>query len=323
MKASTSKRYGEPQVFELSEIIQPKPTDKEVLIKMQASTVTGADLMMRKGKPRIGRLYLGLIKPKVTVLGFDFAGEVVQVGPGVSKFKVGDKVFGGSTRLGCYAEYTVVREDDVITQLPKHIDYKQAAPITGSAITVMNFLIGLARLKAGDKLLINGASGGLGTYAIQLGKHLGAEVTAITSTKNSSLVKQLGADVVIDYTQDDFTQYGERYDVIFDTLGKLSYATCKPKLTDSGIFMSSVLSFPLMWQMLKTRLVGKRRVKSSSTGMLPVKQRLEYLLALKELLAAGKLLTVVDKIYPLEQMAEAHSYVQSGRKRGHVIITPN
>lgn len=320
MKASVSKKYGTPEVFEMEDVTKPVPKHNEVLVRVYATTVTGSDLMMRKGKPYVGRIYLGLRKPKTTILGFDFAGEVVEFGKNVTSFTVGDKVFGGTTTLGCYAEYTCVNMDDVITTIPENCSYQSAAPISGSGITVMNFLKGLAKLKTGDKLLINGASGSLGTYAVQIAKCFGAEVTGVCSTTNMKMVKDLGADFVIDYTNEDFTKNGKQYDVIFDTVAKITFSSCKNSLTEKGIFLSSVISFPLLLQILKTSLIGDKKVKTSSTGMLPAKERLDYLLELKELLKTKTIKTVIDNYYPLSQMGDAHQYVEKGHKKGNIII---
>lgn len=320
MKASVSKIYGAPEVFKMEGVTKPVPKHNELLVRVYATTVTGSDLMMRKGKPFVGRLYLGLHKPKTTILGFDFAGEVVEIGKNVTSFKVGDKVFGGTTTLGCYAEYTCVNMDDVITTMPENISYQSAAPLSGSGITVMNFLKGLAKLKTGDKVLINGASGSLGTYAVQIAKYFGAEVTGVCSTTNMKMVKELGADFVIDYTNEDFTKNGKQYDVIFDTVAKITFSSCKNSLTEKGIFLSSVISFPLLFQILKTSLIGDKKVKTSSTGMLPAKERLDYLLELKELLKTKTIKTVIDNSYPLSQMGDAHQYVEKGHKKGNIII---
>jgi NADPH:quinone reductase-like Zn-dependent oxidoreductase len=323
MKASINKMYGTPEVFKIEDVAKPIPKYNEVLVRVYAATVTGSDLMMRKGKPYVGRLYLGLNKPKTTILGFDYAGEIVELGGNVTSFKVGDKIFGGKTALGCYAEYTCVNVNDVIATMPENISYQAAAPVSGSAITVMNFLKGLAKIKAGDKLLINGASGSLGTYAVQIAKQFGAEVTGVCSTTNMNMVRELGADFVIDYTKEDFIKNGKQYDIIFDTVGKITFSYCKNSLTQKGIYLSSVIGFPLLLQMMKTSLFGNRKVKSSSTGMLPVKKRLNYLLELKELLKAEKIKTVIDHSYPLSQMVNAHSYVEKGHKKGNVVIEIN
>jgi NADPH:quinone reductase-like Zn-dependent oxidoreductase len=321
MKASVSKMYGTPEVFKMIDIVKPIPKHNEVLVRIYAATVTGSDIMMRKGKPYVGRLYLGLTKPKITILGFDFAGEIVETGKDITSFKVGDKVFGGTTTLGSYAEYTCVNMNDVITIMPENISYQEAAPVSGSGITVMNFLKGLAKIKAGDKLLVNGASGSLGTYAVQISKQFGAEVTGICSTTNMKMVKELGADFVIDYTNTDFTKAGKQYDVIFDTIGKTSFSECKNSLTENGIYLSSVISLPLLWQIIKTSLFGTKKARSSLTGMLPVKERLIYFLELKELLKTEKIKTVIDNTYSLSQMADAHKYVEKGHKKGNIIIS--
>jgi NADPH:quinone reductase-like Zn-dependent oxidoreductase len=210
MNAIEYKKYGAPEVFEFNQVLKPTPKFNEVLVKVYSSTVTAADIMMREGKPFIGRLYLGIKRPKRTILGFEFAGEVVEVGRAVTRFKQGDRVFGGTTTLGCYSEYTCVSDNDVITTLPENITYEEAAPVSGSAITVFNFLVGQAKIKKGQKILIIGAAGGLGTYAIQIAKHFGAIVTSVCSTDNIPLVKNLGTDFAIDYTQGDFTEQGQQ-----------------------------------------------------------------------------------------------------------------
>jgi NADPH:quinone reductase-like Zn-dependent oxidoreductase len=323
MKAIEYKMYGTPEVVTLQDIEKPSPKPHEVLIKVHATTVTAADIMMRKGEPVIGRLYLGLNKPKRTVLGFEFAGEIVALGQNVSLFKVGDKVFGGTTTLGCYAEYTCVSEKDVLTTMPENITYEEAAPITGSAITVFDFLKGKANIQPNQKVLINGASGGVGTYAVQIAKHFGAEVTAVCSTSNVNMVKSLGADTVIDHTKEDFTKNGVQYDIIFDTVSKSSFSECKNALTPKGVYLPTVINPAIFFQMIWTSIVGGKKVKSSSTGLLPVKDRLSYLMDIKELLKTGELKTITDKYYHLAQMAAAHTYVEKGHKKGNLVIMVN
>lgn len=321
MKAIEYLNYGAANVFVLSEKAKPQPKANEVLVKVAASTVTAADIMMREGKPLIGRLYLGISRPKRTILGFEFAGEIVGLGSAVSEFKLGDRVFGGTTTLGCYAEYVCISVDDVITTMPENLSFAEAAPVSGSAITVLNFLAGIAKLQKNQKILIIGGSGALGTYAIQWAKLVGAEVTAVCSTTNVPLVKALGADQALDYTQEDFTLFGERYDVIFDTVNKSSFAACKNVLTENGLYLPTVVSGKVLFQMLWTAFFCKKKVKSSSTGLLPVRDRLRYFQEIKGLLATGKLKTVIDRSYPLEQMTEAHTYVEGGHKKGSVVIT--
>ena len=254
MKAIEYTRYGSPEVLHLNDMPIPTPAPNEVLIRIHATTATAADIMMRKGDPYIGRLYTGLNGPKRTIPGFEFAGEVVETGSAVTIFKVGDKVFGGTTTLGCYAEYACVSETGVLTTMPDNISYAEAAPVNGSAITVMNFLKGLGNIQKGQRVLINGASGGLGTYAIQIAKHYGAEVTGVCSTKNMAMVKSLGANHVIDYTREDFTKSGLQYDIIFDTLGRRSFGDCKKALTTDGIYLSAVMNPPLLFHMLWTKI---------------------------------------------------------------------
>lgn len=321
MKAIEYKMYGEPEVLMLQEIGKPRPKPHEVLIKVYATTVTSADIMMRKGKPVIGRLYLGFKRPKRPILGFEFAGEIVELGKDVTLFKVGDKVFGGTTTLGSYAEYACVSEKDVLTTMPDNISYEEAAPVTGSAVTVMDFLKGKANIQPNQKVLINGASGGVGTYAVQIAKSFGAEVTAVCSTSNVAMVKSLGVDTVIDYTKEDFTKNGVQYDIIFDTVNKSSFSECKNSLTPKGIYMPTVLSATLFLQMIWTSIIGGKKVKSSSTGLQPVKDRLNYLMEIKELLKTGKIKTVTDTHYPLAQMTAAHTYVEKGHKKGNLVIT--
>ncbi len=322
MKASISKNYGTPEVFNYGEVVTPVPNRNEVLVKIHVSTVTGSDLMMRRGKPYIGRLFLGLTKPKTTILGFDFAGEIYGLGEHVTAFKVGDRVFGGTTALGTYAEYACIHIDDVISILPPNMTFMEAAPVAGSAITVMNFLKGLANIKTGNRVLINGASGSLGTYAVQIAKTYGAEVTVVCISANLKMVKELGADFVIDYTTSDFTQNNKRYDIIFDTVGNRTFSDCKKSLTDSGVFLSTVINFRLMLDILKTSFMfSKKRAKSSSTGMLHAKRRLAYLLELKQLMERRKIKTIIDQTYTLDQMIKAHQHAESGPKKGNIIIT--
>ncbi len=320
MKAIEYTRYGSPDVLQMKDMPLPTPKPNEVLIRIHATTATAADIMMRKGNPFIGRLYTGLKGPKRTILGFEFAGEVVETGSAVTLFKTGDKVFGGTTTLGCYAEYACVSESDVLTTMPDNISYAEAAPVNGSAITVMNYLKGLGNIRKGHRVLINGASGGLGTYAIQIAKHYEAEVTGVCSSRNVDIVKALGADHVIDYTKEDFTKNGIKYDIIFDTVGRRSFGDCKKALADNGIFMSAVMDLPLLFHMLWTQLFGGKKAMASATGLLPVKQRLSYFLELKELLRTTKIKTVIDASYPLAQIAVAHAYVEKGHKRGSIII---
>jgi NADPH:quinone reductase-like Zn-dependent oxidoreductase len=321
MKAIETKKYGSADVFKLNEIARPVPKANEVLIRVFASTVTASDIMMREGKPLIGRLFIGLRRPKNTIPGFDFAGEVVEVGSEVTLFNTGDRVFGGSTALGCYAEYVCVNSEDVLSTIPENTSYEEAAPFSGSAITVWNFLKAKGDIQKNQKVLINGASGGLGTYAVQIAKYFGAEVTGVCSTGNVEMVKSLGADHVIDYTKEDFTKVADSYDIIFDTVGKRTFSQCNKSLKQNGIYLSAVMSFPLFIQSIFSSFFGNKKAITSATGLLPAKVRLQYLLELKQLMKAGKIKSVIDHSYPLAQMAEAHKYVEKGHKKGNVVIS--
>lgn len=320
MKAVQSTKYGSPEVFQLSEVERPDPKPHEILVRNYATTVTAADIMMRKGKPLIGRLYLGIKKPKRTIQGFEFAGEVAKVGDAVTIFEVGDRVFGGTTALGGYGEYVCIDQNAVVTTIPDSISYEQAAPVNGSAITVMNFLHRLGNIQQGQKVLVNGASGGLGTYAVQIAKHFGAEVTGVCSTSNVDLVKSLSADKVIDYKKEDFTKNGIHYDIIFDTVGKRSYTECKNSLTKNGLYLSPVANPLLFLQMLWTSFRSGKKAKTSATGLLPVKVRLKYFIDVKKMMSAGQVKTVIDRHYQLSDMSAAHKYVETGHKKGNVIV---
>jgi NADPH:quinone reductase-like Zn-dependent oxidoreductase len=320
MNAITASKYGEADVLKLTTIKRPSPGENEVLVRNYAANVTAADIMMRNGKPKIGRLYLGLTKPKRTVPGFDFAGEIVGIGHGVNTFTVGDNVFGGTTTLGCYAEFVCVNVNDVITVIPENTSYEEVVPIASSAITVLNFLKGLAQIKPGDRVLINGASGSLGTYAVQYAKYIGAEVTGVCSTSNMELVKSLGADYVIDYTRTNFTQNGRRYEVIFDTVGKQSFSKCRKVLSPNGIYLSSVIGMPLLFRSLLQSIFGKQKAKFSATGALPAKKRLAYLEEIAAIMATGQLKSVIDRTYSLQELPDAHRYVERGHKKGNVVI---
>ncbi len=324
MKAIICTKYGAPDVLQLQEVEKPIPKENEILIKVHASSVTTADTMIRIGKPYFGRLFMGLSKPKTKITGTGFSGEVQAVGENVTLFEKGDTVFGESLfGDGTNAEFICVAEDGILVSKPNNLKDEEAAPMCDGALTSMNFIKNLANLKKGQKILINGASGSLGTAAIQLAKHFEAEVTAVCSLANFELVKSLGADFAIDYTQEDFTKNEQQYDVIYDTVGKTSLTKCCNSLTSSGIFMSPVLSIPLLFQMLISSLFGKKKAKFSATGILPVKKLNEMLIELKEIIILGRLNSVIDKTYSLNQVVEAHSYISQGHKKGNVVISMN
>lgn len=321
MKGIISTKYGKPNVLQLTEVEKPIPKENEVLIRVKVASVTTADSMMRTGKPYIGRLFLGLSKPKNPIPGTGFAGVIESVGASVRLFKEGDKVFGENiSTFGANAEFVCVPEDSVIAHIPTNMTFEEAAPVCDGALTSMNFLKNLAEIEPGQKVLINGASGSLGTTAIQLAKYFGAEVTGVCSTTNLELVKFLGADHVIDYTKQDFTKTDQIYDIIYDTVGKSTFSSCKRALTENGIYISPVLGMPLLGDMIYTSLFGKKKVKFSATGTLSVKDLRILFQELKGIIERGKIKTIIDEAFPLENIVEAHTYIDKGHKKGNVIV---
>lgn len=321
MKAMVAVGYGSPDVLQLQEVSKPEPKVNELLVKVIAASATTADTMMRTGKPYIGRLLIGLTKPKKGIPGTGFAGIVEEVGAEVSDFRVGDRVF-GETAFGfsANAEFLTIAEDGVILHMPENLDYADAANFCDGHLTSYNFLKEIAQIKPNERVLINGASGALGTSAVQLAKQLGAHVTAVCSGRNTGLVKSLGADVIIDYQQKDFTKANEQYDYVYDTVGKSSFKACKPILTENGVYLSPVLSFSLLLQMIFTALVGKQKAKFEATGT-NKEEKLRFMLSsVLDIYKAGGLKTIIDRQFPLEKLAEAHRYIDSGDKRGNVVI---
>ena len=322
MKAIIITKYGSPDVLQMQEVEKPSPKDNEVLIKVRAASVTKADTMMRTGKPYFGRLFMGVTKPKNRISGTGFAGVIESLGSKVEMLKKGDEVFGENiTSFGTNAEYVCVPEDGVIEMIPGDMTFQEAAPICDGALTSMNFLKNLAEIQPGQKVLINGASGSLGTSAVQLAKYFGTEVTGVCSSKNLELVKSLGADKVIDYTQQNFTSLDQKYDIIYDTVGLSSFSDCKDVLTKNGIYISPVLGLPLLADMIYTSLFGKKKARFSATGILPVPKLKILLQKVIELIEVGQLESIIDKSYSLDQAAEAHRYVEKGHKTGNVVIT--
>jgi NADPH:quinone reductase-like Zn-dependent oxidoreductase len=320
MKAVVCNAYGGPEVLEIVEREKPTPGPKEVLIRIQASVVAPSDCAYRKGEPFMLRLFSGLSRPK-SVPGDLFSGAVVAVGDGVTRFAVGDEVFGAAgTSYGCHAELLGLAETAALVKKPPMIDHAAAVSLCDGGLTALPFLRDQARLEAGQRILIIGASGSVGTYAVQLAKHLGAHVTGVCSTRNLELVRGLGADAVIDYTAEDFTARDETYDAVFDAVAKSSYSSCKGILTPRGRYLTTVPSLGIMLQMLATKLFSRRRVRFAATGLNKPAQKIADLNYLLGLLGAGRLRPVIDRRYPLAEIVAAHHYVETGRKRGNVII---
>ena len=318
MKAIVYEKYGPPDVLQLKEVEKPTPKDNEVLVKIYATTVNRTDCAIRKAEPFISRFITGLIRPKKTILGTEFAGEIEAVGKDVTSFKVGDKVFGFSgSDFGAHAEYMTMPEEGVLTTMPENMTYEEAAPSTEGAHYALSF-IRKANIQSGQRVLINGASGAIGSAAVQLVKYFGADVTAVCNTKNVELVKALGADKVLDYTKEDFTKDDQMYDVVLDEVGKSSFGRCKPLLKPGGMYFSSELGYMAQNLILAlvTPIIGNKKV------MFPIPKHSKEAIALfKELIEAGKFKGVIDRCYPLEEIVEAYKYVETGQKTGNVVIT--
>ena len=318
MKAIVYTEYGPPDVLQLKEVAKPVPKDNEVLIKVYATTVTTADGMMRRGESLVSRIILGLRKPrrKFKIPGLELAGEIEETGQDVKRFRKGEQVYGFTGfGPGAYAEYKCMSEEGSLVIKPTNMTYEEAAAVVDGASTALFFLKDKADIQSGEKVLINGASGSIGTFAVQLAKYFGAEVTGVCSTANLELVKSLGADKVIDYTKEDFTKNGETYDIIFDTVGKSSFSRCKGSLKKNGRYVVTVMGLAPLVQTLWTRVTGSKKVIFAMSI-----EKTEALIFLKELIEAGKLKPVIDRHYPLEQIADAHRYVDTGRKKGNVVI---
>lgn len=322
MKAIVYTKYGPPDVLQLKEVEKPIPKDNEVLIRIYATTVTATECTFRKGEPFVYRLYTGLIRPKITTLGEELAGEIEAVGKDVKLFKEGDQVFGSAgTSFGTYTEYICLPEDGVLAIKPANMTYEEAASSCVGILTALPFLRDKGNIQGGQKVLINGASGSVGTAAVQLAKYFGAEVTGVCSTANLEMVKSLGADKVIDYTKEDFTKTGQTYDIIFDTVGKTSFSRCKSSLKQKGIYLEAAFGLAIFPQVLWTSIIGSKKAMIAATGLRPASDKTKDLIFLKELMEVGKIKPVIDRRYPLEQIAEAHRYVDKGHKKGNVVIT--
>jgi NADPH:quinone reductase-like Zn-dependent oxidoreductase len=321
MKAIVYERYGSPDVLELKEVAKPTPKDNEVLIKNHATTVTSGDWRARSlelpvGFGFMGRLVFGISRPRQPILGTELAGHIESVGKDVTKFKVGDQVFAFSgASMGCHAEYKCMPQDGAVASKPANLTYDEAAALSFGGTTALVFFR-RAKLQSGEKVLVNGASGGVGTAAVQLARHFGADVTAVCSTANLELVRSLGAAHVIDYTKDDFTKNGETYDVIVDTAGTAPFSRSKGSLKERGRLLLVLGGLPDILRMPWASLTTSKKVIAG-----PAAVRAEDLRVLADLAAAGEFKPVIDRRYPFEQIADAHRYVDTGHKKGNVIIT--
>jgi NADPH:quinone reductase-like Zn-dependent oxidoreductase len=329
MKAIVFTKYGTADVLQLMEIKKPAPKDNEILIRIHAVSINVGDLWARNFKAITpskfsmplplwlpSRMYFGWTKPKINILGSEFAGEVELVGRDVTRFKKGAPVFGYCGQsMGANAEYLCVPENGMLEIKPSNMSYEEAATVPYGALTALS-LLRKANLHPGQKVLVNGASGGIGSAAVQLAKHFGAEVTGVCGTPRLEFVKALGADKVIDYTREDFTQNGETYDLIFDIMGKSSFSKCWNSLTKNGIYLLASFKMKQVFQMLWTSMTGGRKVICALSSETP-----EDLALIRELAETGKIKSIIDKRFPLAQAAEAHRYIESGLKKGPVVIT--
>jgi NADPH:quinone reductase-like Zn-dependent oxidoreductase len=317
MRAIINNRYGPPEVAKLMEVDKPSPKDHEVLIKIYATTVNRTDAGFRSAEYFISRFWTGLFKPKYKTLGCEFAGEIVEVGNKVTLFKQGDKVFGfDSDRCGSHAEFKVIEEGKAIATMPPNLTYYEAVAICeGGHYALCD--IRIAKVKAGQNVLVNGATGAIGSAAVQLLKHFGANVTAVCDSKNMMLVESLGADFVIDYTKEDFTKIDQKFDFIFDAVGKNSFGNCKPLLTKHGIYISTELgkNAENVFLALISPLLGGKKV------LFPIPTiKKEDVIFLKNLVENGEYKPLLDRQYPLENIVEAYKYVETGQKSGNVVI---
>ena len=321
MKAIQYTNYGSHDVLKVEETKKPEPSADEILVKIHASSVTRADTMMREGSPYLGRLMLGLLKPKYTGIGTGFAGVVEAVGSKVTDYKVGDAVFGESIfGLGTNAEYVCVPANGVIAKKPHNITFAEACSVCDGPLTSINFLRDVGEIKKGQNVLIVGASGSLGSAAVQIAKHFGATVTAVCSGRNALWVKDLGADFIIDYEKENFTHTKLQYDIIYDTVGKHSFGACKKSLCKNGVYLSPVFGIGNLLQMLWTSIFGGKKAKFSATGMRPMPELRELLNEVKALFESEKMVSIIDKQFPLLETAAAHAYVDKGHKKGNVVI---
>ncbi|CAI6060156.1 NAD(P)-dependent alcohol dehydrogenase [Cohnella sp. JJ-181] len=318
MRAMVQHAYGPPEVIVPQEIAKPSPGSKEVLIRVHAAKVGPSDVAFRKGEPMMIKLIYGWSRPKFPVGGTELAGVVEAVGQEVKSFKAGDRVLGMSVKnFGAYAEYKCLSEESPLAMIPDGIAFEEAVGICDGGATALTFLRDKAKLRKGHRVLINGASGAVGIYAVQLAKYYGAEVTGVCSAANGALVREAGADYIIDYSLEDFTKAGKAYDAAFDAVGTRSFAACRRALTPKGVYLTTAPKLSIVLQMVWTSLFPGRRAVFATAGLMQNQANLAFLM---ELARNGALNAVIDRSYPLELLPDAHQYVETGRKKGNVIV---
>ena len=320
MKAAAHRRYGPPEVVTVADAPTPVPRGDEVLVRIRAATVGVLDSLARQGTPRYARLHFGVRRPRFPVLGSDFAGVIEAAGASVTRFAVGDEVFGTTApRFGAHAEYACMSERAALEPKPAGLSFAESAALADG--TALCFLRDKANLRRGQTILVNGASGAVGTTAVQLARHFGATVTGVCGGASAGLVRGLGASTVIDYTQDDFTRAGQAYDVIFDVAGKSSFARCRAALASTGIYLTTAPSPAILVQMPWTARFGTKKAVVAFTGLRQPGAKRADLRQVAELAAASALTAVIDECYPLERIADAYRHVDAGHKKGNVIVT--
>ena len=321
MKVVVYTKYGSPEVLQISEIEKPIPKENEVLIKVHATTVTATDCVFRRGEPKFSRLFTGLTKPKNQVLGSEFAGEVEAIGSKVNLINKSDRVFGTTPGAGSYQEYISLNaEKSTLTKMPYNKSYNEAISCCDGFLTALPFLRDKGKIQKGNKVLIIGASGSVGSAAVQLSHYFGADVTGVCSTSSEELVKSIGADNVIDYTKEDFTKSGEKYDIIFDAVGKSTFSDCKNLLSPNGKFLEAGITLKVFPSVISTSIFGSKKALIMATGLRPPAERSKDLNLIRELIEENKIKPVIDKTFQFEQIVEAHRYVDKGHKKGNVVI---
>ncbi|MCZ4408367.1 NAD(P)-dependent alcohol dehydrogenase [Cryomorphaceae bacterium 1068] len=321
MKAFEYENYGSPEVLKMIDVEIPKPKKDEVLVKMKASTVTATEVTFRKGEPYFTRLFTGLRSPKLKRLGEMVAGIVEEVGPDHKEFKKGDSVFGiAGPDFGANGEYALIGKKGVLAHKPSSMTFDEAVAAVDGFMTALPFLRDTGEIQKGQSILINGASGSVGSAAVQIAKFFGAQVTGVCSGRNRAIVMGLGADHVIDYTTNDFTKTDETYDIIFDTVGNLNFGRTKSNLNENGVFLEAAVGVKTFGSVLRTAFGGGKKARVAATGLRNPKDKKKDLLLLKQLLELGRFVPYIDRSYHFKDLSSAHEYVDSGRKRGNVVL---